>query len=352
MTIDTRSIALNIIQNYYPFRLLSSGRAREAFDTMRILEIRRGETLFLRGSKGRDYLYVIEGEVETEHDLDDTAVIKAKWSDSKPSFIPPFPYEIKIVAKKDSVICHADSLMFDYLLFWDELKYLIDKEDDKTRNRIENMRNVLALQRLPIQSIAEAVSQMETVHIEKGTRLCCDNGSFNAYYILESGKGEAYSADHPDGEEVKVADITPGDVFGKEAVGLGAVAFAPVKIIEDSTLLSLPQKVFEKILNYRFIDEVAPETAKEMMDCGAEFLDIRYEMEREESCLPGSTFIPLHDLRKRMNELSKDKKYIVYCRSGRRSRVATQILEQGNIQALSLSGGIIGWPHKIVGDTY
>jgi rhodanese-related sulfurtransferase len=73
---------------------------------------------------------------------------------------------------------------------------------------------------------------------------------------------------------------------------------------------------------------------------------VRYSEEFDEHHIPGATLIPLYELRNRMNELDKGKKYIVYCHGGARSAIATLILTQNQFDVLSLEGGIRSWPFE------
>jgi rhodanese-related sulfurtransferase len=68
-------------------------------------------------------------------------------------------------------------------------------------------------------------------------------------------------------------------------------------------------------------------------------LDVRSPAEHEHWSLPGSTLIPLKQLRERLGELPKDRPIYVYCRSGFRSYLAYRVLVQEGFEALTLSGG-------------
>jgi NADPH-dependent 2,4-dienoyl-CoA reductase/sulfur reductase-like enzyme/rhodanese-related sulfurtransferase/TusA-related sulfurtransferase len=69
-------------------------------------------------------------------------------------------------------------------------------------------------------------------------------------------------------------------------------------------------------------------------------LDVRTKGEYEARRIEGSTNIPLHELRNRLNDLSKDKPIIVYCEVGYRSYLATRILMQrGFNEVYELTGG-------------
>lgn len=69
-------------------------------------------------------------------------------------------------------------------------------------------------------------------------------------------------------------------------------------------------------------------------------LDVREEIERELGYIEGSINIPLDDLRKRMVELDKNKKIIVYCAIGLRGYIAARILGQNGFDNVyNFSGG-------------
>ncbi len=74
-------------------------------------------------------------------------------------------------------------------------------------------------------------------------------------------------------------------------------------------------------------------------------LDIREPAENELGAIPGSTLIPLGQLRDRLEEIPKDKKVLVYCRVGLRGYLAERILKQHGIDSANLSGG--WFTHKL-----
>lgn len=73
-------------------------------------------------------------------------------------------------------------------------------------------------------------------------------------------------------------------------------------------------------------------------------LDVRQPAEYENGHIPGAYFIPLSELQSRAGELNPDKKTIVYCRSGNRSRSASEILiSAGFRDVLNMEGGILAY---------
>lgn len=71
---------------------------------------------------------------------------------------------------------------------------------------------------------------------------------------------------------------------------------------------------------------------------GAVVLDVRNEDELANGQFKDSTWIPLHELRERMEELDKNTKYIATCASGVRSYIAERMLKQAGYNVKNLDG--------------
>ena len=76
-------------------------------------------------------------------------------------------------------------------------------------------------------------------------------------------------------------------------------------------------------------------------------IDVREVEEVEAGHIPGITNIPLSELELRMPELDKNEKYIVVCRSGNRSGMATQLLESQGFDATNMVGGMLEWQGEV-----
>ncbi|HOX07654.1 MAG TPA: FAD-dependent oxidoreductase [Planctomycetota bacterium] len=76
---------------------------------------------------------------------------------------------------------------------------------------------------------------------------------------------------------------------------------------------------------------------------GAFLLDVREPAEHAAGHLPGSTLIPLGQLRGRLRELPRDRHIVVYCKVGLRGYLAERILRQQGFDCSNLSGGMTTW---------
>jgi rhodanese-related sulfurtransferase len=88
---------------------------------------------------------------------------------------------------------------------------------------------------------------------------------------------------------------------------------------------------------------VSREEAKELVDAGAQLVDVRADHEWEMGRIEGAVHLPLAELADRTDEIDKDRPVVFYCRGGNRSTMATEALAAAGYDARKLSEGIVGW---------
>ncbi|MCE5260342.1 MAG: FAD-dependent oxidoreductase [Chloroflexi bacterium] len=77
----------------------------------------------------------------------------------------------------------------------------------------------------------------------------------------------------------------------------------------------------------------------DLVNKGYGVLDVRTDPEWELGHIPGAVHIENAQLRRRLNELDRNKTWIVYCKVGRRAYVMERMLRQSGFKAANLSGG-------------
>jgi phage shock protein E len=76
-------------------------------------------------------------------------------------------------------------------------------------------------------------------------------------------------------------------------------------------------------------------------------LDVRTPEEFAAGHVPGAVNVPHDQLPNRLADVPRDKDVVVYCRSGRRSQIAADILTTNGFRRVShLEGDIIAWQEK------
>ena len=98
-------------------------------------------------------------------------------------------------------------------------------------------------------------------------------------------------------------------------------------------------------------EQITAEDAKKIMDSGEEhiILDTREQDEFDEGHIPGAILIPYTEIENKAEEMlpDKDKLILVYCRSGRRSKIAAESLAKLGYTNVKEFGGIIDWPYEV-----
>ena len=97
---------------------------------------------------------------------------------------------------------------------------------------------------------------------------------------------------------------------------------------------------------------ITAEEAKKIMDTESDYiiLDVRTEEEFAQGHIPGAMLIPHYAIREKAETAlpDKDALILVYCRSGRRSKNAAQILAELGYSNIREFGGIMSWPYETV----
>lgn len=97
--------------------------------------------------------------------------------------------------------------------------------------------------------------------------------------------------------------------------------------------------------------QVDAETAKELMDTEDDYviLDVRTQAEYDESHIPGAILIPHDTVATAAENALPDKGQLIlaYCRSGNRSKQASQTLVDLGYTNVVEFGGINSWPYEV-----
>lgn len=96
---------------------------------------------------------------------------------------------------------------------------------------------------------------------------------------------------------------------------------------------------------------ITAQQAKEIMDSRKDYviLDTRTQAEYDEGHIPSAILIPYDEILEKAETVLTDKNQLilVYCRSGRRSKLAAEDLVKLGYTNIKEFGGIIGWPYEV-----
>ena len=99
-------------------------------------------------------------------------------------------------------------------------------------------------------------------------------------------------------------------------------------------------------------EQISQKEAKRIMDTESDYIiiDARTQEEYDEGHIENAILIPEYEIQEKAPELIPDKNalILVYCRSGRRSKIASEALAELGYTNVKEFGGIIDWEYEIV----
>lgn len=125
------------------------------------------------------------------------------------------------------------------------------------------------------------------------------------------------------------------------------------KVIAALLSLALPFSfVGCDLIGKKTYEQISGAEAKALMESESNYIiiDARTEEEYNEGHIPGAILIPEHEIAERAERELPNKKQLilVYCRSGRRSKIAAEELVKLGYTNVKEFGGIIDWEYDIV----
>lgn len=363
---DKRTITLERLQKLEPLSNLSTERLEELVTLSYVDKLPIGLSIFREGDIDNQTVYLLEGDVQLSSS--DGKIDKVITSKQKEALFPlddSQPRQVSCVALSRVEVVRIDNSVLDYMMMWDQMAVseTVQPEEevaavsaqeteepgadeatapvtepppvaaDEDRGWIRKMRHIMAFKNMPPANIKSLLERMETLLVQEGDVIVKQGEPGDYYYVLTEGSARVTRT-------IELAQLEAGNSFGEEALVSNSVRNATVTMTSDGMLMRLSEENFNELLKDPLLDRVSPDEARERVNKGAQWLDVRHAKEYHHSHLPKALSIPLHEMRIRMNELDKDKHYICYCGTGRRSSAAAFLLVQNGYQASVLNGGV------------
>ncbi|MEX1308421.1 MAG: rhodanese-like domain-containing protein [Eubacteriales bacterium] len=202
------------------------------------------------------------------------------------------------------------------------------------------------------QSASESTAKAETtgqlkdgmrvIEIEKGfSKADISVNRGEELTIIYSGENAGVSLEVPGYEVENTSESNTVELYVKaKTEGEFELVVTDGKTTENGLLVV---KAYQNEATFR---SVMPEDFEAAMTGEYFLLDVRTQEEYDDVHIEGATLISVYELENRISEIEqyKDIPVLVYCRSGNRSIVASQILiENGFMNITDLQGGISAW---------
>jgi rhodanese-related sulfurtransferase len=266
-----------------------------------------------------------------------------------PAILYTIPATARVQLTRPSVYLVIEGQRLDDALSGRHETQSLAKLEDSVRERVAGLVKAEPFKQLSFEHLCRCAEAMQAEEVEAGEDVITQGDKGDFFYVVESGTADVLRSD-PGRKAVSVAKLGPGASFGEEALIKGEPRNATVRMTSDGRLLRIGKADFDKLLKTELLREIEPDEAQRLLAQNkASLIDCRFEEEWELWRLKNARLIPLEEIRARSRGLDKAREYIVYCRTGRRSRAAAFLLRQAGLNAASLKGGIAGWPYELEG---
>lgn len=310
-----------------------------------IEDLPKGKSLFKKGESDNYSFYLIQGDVALVTGTGPDKVFSGGTAQSRFPLDHHRPRQATAITQTDVRYIRIDNDLLDILLTWNQnASYMvneIENEEDDENDWMTQMLRSNIFHRIPAGNIQAVFMRMQAISFKAGENVINQGDDGDYYYFIRKGRCAVNLTSAKTGKLIKLAELEDGQGFGEEALISGAKRNASVTMMTDGSLMRLAKKDFDELLKAPVLRTVSFDQAKEAVKNGAVWLDVRLESEHKNVSIPGSINIPLYLLRHKAAVLEKNRKYIVYCDTGRRSSSAAYLLSERGIDACVLNGGLM-----------
>lgn len=336
------SISITDLKFFQPLDSLNADNLREISRKLKVMEVSKGDNIFVQGDSNDDHIYLLKGTVELKENNTTAKEIKAGSEDARPALAHIIPRNYSAVAKSNVAVFSVDSDLLDMMLTWDQNSSMqVETLDADDEDWMTKLLSSDAFRRIPPANIQAIFTSLEDIDVKPGDAIVKQDDPGDYFYIIKSGRCMVTRKMPGQDKDIKLADLTAGQSFGEEALISDDKRNATVVMLSKGVLSRLSKEQFLELLNEPMLEKLDYATAKGRVESGdSKWLDVRLPAEHGSAHLKDSAHIPLIFLRMKMKELDTGINYILYCDTERRSSSASFILSENGYNTSVLVNGL------------
>lgn len=329
---------LSLTRTLVPLKDMSESHLLELLNGVEVEVVCAGQTLFSRGSYDAHHVYLLYGDVALVDEAGHKTLIKGRSS-----LLPIAHHQPRLVtavAESDGSILRLDSERLDKLLAWSQVADYLQLNISRQRDLDEDMDWMMTVLKsnlffkVPPINVEDIFSRLIPQVVYAGDVVIRQGELGDQCYFIKEGVAEVWR--HNEAGRQLLATIGVGRCFGEDALVNDAARNASVVMRTDGVLMRLDKQDFYRLLKEPQVPSIPLDVLEQKLAEGAVAVDVRSEEEYTELHLQTAVNVPLNLLGIKSRLLDKDRTYIFYCDTGRRSRAAAHLLVQKGYQAYAL----------------
>ena len=311
-----------------------------------ITELAANRTLFKEGDADRKCFWLIAGLVELREGERTVAMIRGGTPEASSPLAPKLPRRVSARAVDAIEYLAVDADLLDMMITWDQTgTYEVGElqahfgasgSDDWMTTLLQTK----AFHRIPPANIQAIFMRMQRVACRSGEVIIRQGTEGDFFYAIVSGKCAVNRETPLNREGIRLAELSVGDTFGEEALISESKRNATVTMLSDGVLMRLSKDDFRELMNEPLQQWVSYPEARDIIQRGGRWLDVRLPSEVQNLAIEGALNIPLYFIRLKLATLDRATPYVVYCDTSRRSAAGAFILLERGFDAYVLRGGL------------
>ncbi len=346
----SENLKRHLLQTMVPVNALTEDHLNTLMRDTQVEVLCRGQTICQRGDCDDTHIYLLSGKVGIDSGAGDTLVIDANDPQARFPLAHYQPRLETVTAIDDCQIIRFASAQLDAMLAWDQAANYITLDIAGQRDLDEDADWMLTLLRsnlfykVPPMNIRQILSRFQPHFAHSGDVIIRQGEVGDVCYFVKEGAVSVYRAADEKSASVLVAELSVGRCFGEDALVNDAPRNATVVMRDNGVLMKLEKQDFFLLLKSPPVRNLTlAEVERELAD-DAELIDVRTQSEYELAHATAALNMPLTILKLKSRLLDRDKLYITYCNSGRRSSAAAYLLAEDGYNVTVLRNGFDALP--------
>lgn len=337
-----KPLSADQLRSLTPLNALSLRQVQELRKQLVPQPLLAGQILFAPDRRSTSSYFLLSGSLQLKDGNGEEQVLSAGTVQSQHGFAAGTRVQ-QARALEDCTLLVIDGPELDRMLAWRQsyrdlmLEFAMAGQlTDWLEELLENP----LFAKVPPSNIRRMLDELQPVDLPAGYELLREGEAGDCCYFLKSGRAEVITGIGSDRQVV--AELEVGACFGEEALLSERPRNATVTLIEDSCVLRLARGAFLALLKAPIVAEVDFAKAADLLDQGAQWLDVRLLDQYQHGHAERALNMPLHLLRLKARLLDQGRTYLCYCDSGKRSANAVFVLAQLGFTVHALRDGLDG----------
>ncbi|HKT74862.1 MAG TPA: cyclic nucleotide-binding domain-containing protein [Steroidobacteraceae bacterium] len=341
-----RPASVQLLKTFAPLDGLKRDNLAALAKKVSVRTMGAGRLLFKEGETDKRTVWLVGGMVEIQEGDRTIAMIRGGTPEARNPLYPHLPRKVTARAVDEVSYLSIDSELLDVMITWDQTgTYEVSELQSQAETAggddwMTTLLQTKAFHRIPPANIQAIFMRLQRLPLKAGEIVIKQGDEGDYFYVIVSGKCVVTRETPLNREGIKLAELGVGDTFGEEALIAEAKRNATVTMLTDGVLMRLNKQDFRELMNEPLLQWVSYDQAREIIERGGKWLDVRLPSEYQNLAIEEAVNIPLYFIRLKLSTLDRSVPYVVYCDTGRRSSAAAYILVERGFDAYVLTGGL------------